>query len=96
MIAPSCSRFMIGMTSISGSLDMMTPAACTPHCRLRPSSPLAVSTTSHVGVGLVELRNSPGLAVALVLGSKIPDSGMSLPMTAAGIALVSRSPMAKG
>jgi hypothetical protein len=30
---------MIGMTSMRGSLDMMTPAACTPHCRFRPSSP---------------------------------------------------------
>jgi hypothetical protein len=43
--APSCSRFMIGMMSSSGSLDMITPAACTPHCRFRPSSPAAVSTT---------------------------------------------------
>ena len=38
-------RLSIGMTSISGSLDMITPAACTPHCRLRPSMPIAVSTT---------------------------------------------------
>ena len=45
MIAPSCSRFWIGSTSISGSRDRITPAACTPHCRLSPSRPLAVSTT---------------------------------------------------
>jgi hypothetical protein len=36
---------MIGITSSSGSLDMMTPAACTPHCRFSPSMPIAVSTT---------------------------------------------------
>ena len=38
-----------------------------------------------------------GLVVALVvLGSKMPASGMSLPMTAGGIALVSCSPIANG
>ena len=46
MIAPSASRRWIGMTSISGVLDMITPAACTPHWRLRPSSPRAVSMIS--------------------------------------------------
>ena len=46
MIAPSASRRWIGMTSISGFDDMITPAACTPHCRLRPSSPRAVSMIS--------------------------------------------------
>ena len=46
MMAPSASRRWIGMTSISGCLDMITPAACTPHCRLRPSRSWAVSTIS--------------------------------------------------
>ena len=45
MIAPSCSRRLIGMTSSSGSRHRITPAACTPHWRFRPSSPRAVSTT---------------------------------------------------
>ena len=38
-------RRMIGTLSISGYRPMITPAACTPHCRLRPSSPRAVSAT---------------------------------------------------
>ncbi len=44
-IWPSCSRRMIGMMSMSGSLDMITPAACTPHWRFRFSMPRAVSKT---------------------------------------------------
>ena len=59
----------MGMTSMSGSLLMMTPAACTPHWRLRPSSPLAVSTTScRCGLGGDELAELLALAVARVLG----------------------------
>ncbi len=46
MMAPSDSRRWIGMTSISGTADMITPAAWTPHWRLRPSSPRAVSMIS--------------------------------------------------
>jgi hypothetical protein len=46
IIAPSESLRWIGIMSIKGSLDMITPAACTPHCRLRPSNPRAVSMIS--------------------------------------------------
>ena len=50
-----------------------------------------------VGVGLVQRADLAGLAcTAGALGSKMPESGMSLPMTAAGIALVIRSPIAYG
>ena len=90
---------MIGMTSISGSLDMMTPAACTPHWRFRPSSPSAVSTTSWQRrvSSCDQVAELAALAVALGRsGSKMPASGMSLPMTAGGIALVSCSPIANG
>ena len=46
---------------------MITPAACTPHCRLRPSRPLAVSTTLlDLGVGLVERAELAALVVAVV------------------------------
>ena len=52
--------------------DMITPAACTPHWRLRPSSPRAVSMISLTcGSTLVERADLGGLRVALVRGSKI-------------------------
>ena len=43
--APSSGRRWIGMTSTSGSDDRMTPAACTPVPRIRPSMPRPVSMT---------------------------------------------------
>ncbi len=45
MVTPSVCRTQIGAWSTIGSLDMITPAACTPICRTRPSTPLAVSMT---------------------------------------------------
>ena len=63
MMAPSCGRFMIGMMSSSGSLDMMTPAACTPHWRLRFSRPRAVSSTRWAsGSAATTCRNSSASA----------------------------------
>jgi len=44
MTAPSASRRWIGMISRSGSRPRITPAACTPHWRFKPSRPRAVST----------------------------------------------------
>ena len=97
MIAPSCSRFMIGIRSSSGAEDMMTPAACTPHCRLRPSSPRAVSTTLRTsGSVSTRVRNSPPSVYRASDGSKILDSGTSLPITGGGITLVMRSPTENG
>ena len=88
---------MIGMMSISGSLDMMTPAACTPHWRFRPSMPLASSTTRCAsGSAAWTWRNSSASLYRLSAGSKMPVSEMSLPMIAGGIALVSFSPIANG
>ena len=62
------------MTSSSGSRHRITPAACTPHCRFRPSSPRAVSTTrltsGSVSYSVAELA---GLLVARVLG--VEDAG---------------------
>ncbi len=76
---------------------MITPAACTPHCRFSPSMPRAVSTTRWAsGSASCTARNSAASAYRSCFGSKIPDSGMSLPMTAGGIALVSFSPIANG
>ena len=43
--APSSARRCTGITSTSGSDDKITPAACTPVPRIRPSIPRAVSTT---------------------------------------------------
>ena len=97
MIAPSCGRIMVGMMSSRGSEDMITPAACTPHCRLRPSRPLAVSTTFLTsGSELNSARNSPPSEYRSWLGSKILLSGTSLPCTGGGITLVMRSPTANG
>ena len=51
---------MIGMTSMMGSEDMMTPAACTPHWRFRPSMPSAVSKTlAASGSVAISWRKSP-------------------------------------
>ena len=97
MIAPSCSRRMIGMMSISGSEDMITPAACTPHCRFRPSRSLALSTTVLTsGSAAYSARNSAPSPYRLSSGSKILASGTSLPITGAGIALVIFSPTPNG
>jgi hypothetical protein len=97
MIAPSCSRRWIGMTSSSGSRDRITPAACTPHCRLRPSSPRAVSTTRLAsGSDSYSARNSAASRQRGCDSSKIPCSGTSLPITGGGIALVIRSPVENG
>ena len=65
---------MIGMRSSSGSEDMITPAACTPHCRLRPSSPLrGVDDLLDLGVGLVQRAELAALVVALVV--RVEDLG---------------------
>ncbi len=45
MICPSEGRRIIGMMSVRVWLDMMTAQACTPQPRVRPSTPLAISTT---------------------------------------------------
>ena len=55
-----------------------------------------VDDLANVGVGLVERAELGRLGVALWLLSKMPASGMSLPITAGGIALVIRSPIANG
>src|SRR6476469_16057 len=68
MIWPSCRRRMIGMTSTSGSLDMMTPAAWTPHWRFRPSRPSAVATTSCAWGSSSWTTRKSGLVVALGVG----------------------------
>ena len=51
MIAPSSSRRITGTWSVSGSADMMTPAACTPVWRTSPSRPRATSITFATAVG---------------------------------------------
>ncbi len=80
-----------------GSADMITPAACTPVCRIRPSMPRAVSITFLTsGSVSYSVRISPASLYRLWSVSKMPDSGMSLPITAGGIALVIRSPTAYG
>ena len=97
MIAPSESRLITGMTSCSGALDMITPAAWTPHCRLRPSIPIAVSTTVFTsGSASYNVRNSPPSPYRSCSLSKSSLRGTSLPITAGGMALVIRSPIAKG
>ena len=96
-MAPSAGRLSSGITSTSGSLDMITPAAWTPHWRLRPSIPIAVSTTRFTSLSSsYSDRNSPPSPNRLWPESKISLSGTSLPITAAGMALVIRSPMANG
>ncbi|MDF2573471.1 MAG: hypothetical protein K0S05_383 [Agromyces sp.] len=82
---------------MSGSLDMMTPAACTPHWRFRFSSPSAVSKTVFASASVsMRARMSPASLYRGCCGSTMPESGMSLPMIAGGIALVSFSPMPNG
>ena len=74
MIAPSCSRRWIGMTSSSGSRHRMTPAACTPHWRLSPSRPAGrLHDALDLGVGLVERAELPRLGVAGV--GRVEDAG---------------------
>ena len=97
MIAPSSSRFMMGSTSSSGSADMITPAACTPHWRLRFSIPFAVSKTRAASPS-VSMRARMSAASLYRSASLLwmSPSGMSLPMTGGGIALVSFSPTEYG
>ena len=97
-IWPSCSRRMIGMMSMSGSLDMITPAACTPHCRLRFSMPRAVSKTfaASASAPMRARRSAASLDSAPRSLSITSVSGMSLPMIGGGNALVSFSPTENG
>ena len=54
---------------MSGSLDMITPAACTPQCALQAlEADRGVDDRADVGVGVVERAELAALAVALVLG----------------------------
>ena len=97
MMAPSCSRFMIGIVSMSGTLDMITAQACTPHCLLRPSSPLARSTADFTSASeSYSARNWVPSEYRASAGSKIFASGTSLPISGGGIALVIRSPTENG
>jgi hypothetical protein len=97
MMAPSSSRRWMGSTSASGSDDRITPAACTPVPRVSPSMPRAVSRIRLTsGSSSYRARSSPASLYRSWAGSKIPDSGISLPMTAAGNTLVIRSPIAYG
>ena len=95
--APSSARRWIGITSTSGSEDKITPAACTPVPRIRPSMPLAVSMTFLTsGSSAYIERSSPASACRSCSSSKIAASGISLPCTAGGNALVIFSPTANG
>ena len=97
MTAPSASRFHTGTWSMIGSLLMITPAACTPAWRISPSRPFAVSSTWRTSASAsYRARISPASPYRAWVGSKTPDSGTSLPMTAGGNALVIRSPRAYG
>ena len=59
--------------------------------------PLALSMTCLISASAsYSWRSSPASLYRGWLGSKIPDSGMSLPITAGGNALVIRSPSAYG
>ena len=84
---------MIGSTSRSGSADMMTPAACTPHCRFMFSMPRAVSNTlaASASVSSTARKSAPSLYRSASRSTR-SFSDMSLPMIAGGIALVSFSP----
>ena len=76
---------------------MITPAACTPGWRTSPSIPRAVSMTSLISASAsYRERSSPASLYLGWASSKIPDSGMSLPITAGGNALVILSPSAYG
>ena len=97
MMAPSFSRRWIGSTSASRSEDKITPAACTPVPRVSPSMPRAVSSTRLTSASSsYSARSSPASLYRSCDGSKIPASGISLPITAAGNSLVIRSPSAYG
>src|SRR5699024_1058599 len=85
MIWPSEGRRIIGTMSTRGWLDMITAQACTPQPRVRPSTPLAISTTFCTsGSSSWMRRNSPASAYRLSSGSKIPLTEMSLAITAGG------------
>ncbi len=93
--APSASRFHTGMWSSSGSLLMITPAACTPAWRISPSRPRAVSITCLTSASAsYSARISPASPYRGWSVSNTPDSGMSLPSIGGGNALVIRSPSA--
>ena len=95
--APSSGRRWIGITSTSGSDDKITPAACTPVPRIRPSMPAGgVDDLLDVGVLVVQLAQFGGLGVAGVL--LVEDRGERdlLALTAGGNALVIFSPTANG
>ena len=95
MTAPSAGLVQTGMWSVSGSADMITPAACTPGWRISPSIPRAVSMICLISASdSYRERSSPASLYRGWPSSKIPDSGMSLPITAGGNALVIRSPSA--
>ena len=80
---------------MSGSLLMITPAACTPAWRISPSRPRAVSRTCLTSASAsYSARISPASPYRGCLSSKMPESGMSLPITGGGNALVIRSPSA--
>ena len=97
MMAPSCSRFHKGTTSINGSRHKITPAACTPGCLLKPSSPRAVSTIRCAsGSALYRFLNSFASLKRSSLLSKIEASDISLPTTGGGMSLVILSETAKG
>jgi hypothetical protein len=82
---------------MSGSLLMITPAACTPHWRFRFSSPRAVSTTRLTsGSDSYSWRNSPASEYRSLFLSKTPVSEIYFPNTDGGMALVTRSPSAYG
>ena len=60
IIAPSWSLRQTGKTLINSSLHKITPAACTPGWRFRPSMPRAVSTTARTSASSsYKSRNSP-------------------------------------
>ena len=88
---------MIGIRSSSGADDMITPAACTPHCRFRPSRPLASSTTLDASASpSTSARNSAPSLYRSCWVSNSFSSGTSLPITGGGITLVIRSPTENG
>ena len=102
--APSSSRRMIGITSISGSADMITPAAWTPHWRLRFSRPRASSKIFAESESLSNASRNSAASLYLEVCSACLSAGfstsspneISLPSTMPGMSLVSFSPAAYG
>jgi hypothetical protein len=86
MIAPSASRFMIGTCSTSGSREITTAAACTPHWRRSPSRPAAVSSTWRASGSLSRAARSSAESLNASLRER------SLPSTGGGMALARSSP----